>query len=433
MSNIPRQIFLDDNNDSIEVGQSDPYKLQQERIMALLEAEIQRKQIGSKLVMETTQANRLLEQATIEQKNVIRDLKAQMMALLTVPTREGSTMTEESSLDIDKELSIVRPFHEKYEDLYPQLNRSASVDKERPHEFEFYLDTMQTCLKEAGLTYALEDAPATISDSLSTNSNNSNEGYSPYLPSPEKEKLVTVELLPKDIFADRTEEVPKKEGFAWGSFFKRISPSITQNEPKGQKVKTAEQSVSEFLKRVKEWEKIATPVFNGENIWIHKQRMNGLLEGGVAIPYRIRGLIWRKCLGNRSRITGRIFQMLLAQLKDANPEVHHRISQDVSKVFPQFSESKTFKEVQDESIKILQMFELHRPDMGYVKGMAYIAVGLRMNMSTFNSFKALCGLLYGSDFLYATYTFDTAKVLTRLTLAKQVLRSIRSTLRTELP
>lgn len=48
--------------------------------------------------------------------------------------------------------------------------------------------------------------------------------------------------------------------------------------------------------------------------------------------------------------------------------------------------------------------------MGFIQGMSYIAVILRMNMSTYHTFKAFCSLLYVSDILFANFTFNTAKV-----------------------
>lgn len=56
------------------------------------------------------------------------------------------------------------------------------------------------------------------------------------------------------------------------------------------------------------------------------------------------------------------------------------------------------------------MSKLYRPDIGFIQGMSYIAVTLRMNMSTYETFKCFCNLVYSSDILFSNYTFDCAKV-----------------------
>lgn len=53
--------------------------------------------------------------------------------------------------------------------------------------------------------------------------------------------------------------------------------------------------------------------------------------------------------------------------------------------------------------------------------MSYIAVVLRLNMSTYHAFKCFCNLVYQSDILFANYCFDTRRVTSGLMVDKQFL------------
>ena len=49
---------------------------------------------------------------------------------------------------------------------------------------------------------------------------------------------------------------------------------------------------------------------------------------------------------------------------------------------------------------------MHRPDMGFVEGMEVIAIVLRLNMSSADTFRCFCSLIYNSEILYAYFTRD---------------------------
>lgn len=56
--------------------------------------------------------------------------------------------------------------------------------------------------------------------------------------------------------------------------------------------------------------------------------------------------------------------------------------------------------------------------------MSYIAIALRINMSTYHAFKAFVNLIFSSNLLYANYTFDTRKVVSTHT-AQHLQQSLR--------
>lgn len=338
----------------------------------------------------TVKERRVLEQSSIEQKVVINNLKEILKKLLSSPTVSSAVQTDETSESLDAKMSDISMFLENYQDLYPQLAKSASDIKKNTPEFTYSETMILEILTECG--FGIDTVRHKQSSSVSAESRTS----------------------------------PPKKPFDWSFFKKLTGQSASQDSQKSFEQQESEvsprtpliYSTPEGSKADREWEKeIITPVArNGEPISLYTSRMNSMNRAGNPVPWVWRGLVWRKLIGNKSRITPRIFTMLLPLLPKANPAVLELIVQDVDRAFPEFSRSPTFTYIKSESIKILQLFEVgihqqvHRPDIGYISGMAFIAIALRMNMSTYHAFKALVNLIFSSNLLYANYTFDTRKV-----------------------
>ena len=321
----------------------------------------------------------MLEQSSIEQQIVIKGLKDALKKLLSTPTACSASQTDETSELLDEKMSSISVFLENYQDLYPQLAKSGTDVKKNTPEFTYSDTTILEVLAECGF---------------------------PKQPS---------------VFSADSRASPPKKAFDW-SFLKKLTGQAESKDSQ----KSAEpsprtpliSSTPEGSRADKEWEKeVITPVARqGEPISLYISRMNTMNRAGNAVPWVWRGLVWRKLIGNKSRITPRIFTMLLPLLPKANPAVLELIVQDVDRAFPEFSRSPTFTYIKSEAIKTLQLFEVrsrqqvHRPDIGYISGMASIAIALRMNMSTYHAFKAFVNLIFSSNLLYANYTFDTRKV-----------------------
>lgn len=277
---------------------------------------------------------RVLEQSSIEQKVVINDLKDTLKKLLAAPTSSKEVQTDETSELLDDKMNGIAVFLENYQDLYPQLTKFGPEIKSNSPEFVYSETTILEILNECGFDLH----PAKHRE-----------------PEPEAGD-------------GKARDSPQKKAFDWG-FFKKLtgrgSSQESQRKQEHQAVETSPKtplihSSPKGAKADKEWEKeVVLPVAQqGYPISLFFSRMSALNRAGNAVPWVRRGLIWRKLIGNKSRITRRIFTMLLPLLPKANPSVLELIIQDVDQAFPDYSRSPTFTYIKSESIKILQLFEV---------------------------------------------------------------------------
>lgn len=61
-------------------------------------------------------------------------------------------------------------------------------------------------------------------------------------------------------------------------------------------------------------------------------------------------------------------------------------------------------------IKIKETQKIFRSDIGYVQGMAYLALVLLLHMDIYHAFKSFCNLVLGNEFLFCLYKFNDKKV-----------------------
>lgn len=275
---------------------------------------------------------RVLEQSSIEQKVVINDLKDTLKKLLAAPTSSKEVQTAETSELLDEKMNGIAVFLENYQDLYPQLTKFGPEIKSNSPEFVYSETTILEILNECGF------------------------GLQP--------------VKPKEPEASdgKSSDSPQKKAFDWGFFKKLTGRDSSQESQRKQEQQAADatpktpliHSSPKGAKADKEWEKeVILPVAQqGYPISLFFSRMSALNRAGNAVPWVRRGLIWRKLIGNKSRITRRIFTMLLPLLPKANPSVLELIIQDVDQAFPDYSRSPTFTYIKSESIKILQLFEV---------------------------------------------------------------------------
>jgi hypothetical protein len=68
------------------------------------------------------------------------------------------------------------------------------------------------------------------------------------------------------------------------------------------------------------------------------------------------------------------------------------------------------KRVSSEIKKLLELFELHRPDIKYVQGMSYLAWIFLIRMNPYNAFACFCNLILSDTFVFSLYTFEELKI-----------------------
>lgn len=341
------------NNDSIEFSE-DPYRSQLERTLDILEIEVKQKNEVCATLKEATTENKLLSQSCIEQRNVIQDLKMQIEELMDKQTRDECLATDETNESIQLALDKLKPFREMYQDLYPALSKLVIQDTIAREETEYDENTVDKIMAEV---YGEESSKQLklMDEGHSSGMSGSQDNSEP-LQSP---------LIQKDLSTEdkgQANDLSGKKGFDWGIFKKFTSnnkekeQSLMPNTPSDNSA--SKEKPNQQPKAAKEWELIQSLLLRGESIWSMRAKIETLFKAGSFVPHRIRGAVWKRLIGNRSRITPRIYQMLLLQLPNANPEAKQCILKDMPRSFTFLSGSETLEKVRKEAIKILQLFEV---------------------------------------------------------------------------
>ena len=68
------------------------------------------------------------------------------------------------------------------------------------------------------------------------------------------------------------------------------------------------------------------------------------------------------------------------------------------------------KRVAVEVKKLLELFELYRPDIKYVQGMSYLAWIFLIRMNPYRSFVCFCNLILSDSFVHSLYMFNSEKI-----------------------
>lgn len=311
--------------------EEDPYRQQLERTLEILETEVTKKQVVSEELRKIAAEHSLLQQNCIEQRNVITDLKQQLNTLLSKGSNDVCLATEETNAHIQEALDLLRPFREKYQDLYPHLSKLVVQDTLAKSETEYDRDTLAKVTIEAKTI----DLDHTISSDKSLGDS----------------KLSKISSSSDVIDSSPSEPLQPKKSSGWGFF----NPFSGTSELKPQQ--TIDQKM-EKPSKFKEWTTIFEKLSKGESVWSLSSKMDSLFRAGSFIPQEYRGFIWSRLIGNRSRVTPRIYNMLLLQIPQANPIAKECILKDVERTFVQYSNSETFQTIKHDVRKIMQLFEV---------------------------------------------------------------------------
>lgn len=337
------------DDDEIEVFDC-PYRNQLERTLEILELEMERKKELQAQEREATIENKHLTETCIEQRNVVQSLKSQLQDILLKSTADQCIQTEETSETIQKALDKIAPFKDRYQDLYPNLSKLIVQDAMPREEIEFDDRTVDSILSEAlGLQQTTSEPD---SSNLSSQSNLSENMHA----SPLEPKLPLSKSKENKVES-------KKSGFDWGILKKLAGADKEKNSPDfDSRLEVSSEKQTTQTKAQKEWENILGEISKGKSVWTLKNRIDFQLKASCFIPQKKRGSIWRRLLGNRSRVTPRIYKMLLLQLPNSNPHVKKCIMLDVNRSFSKLANSQAFEKVKEEAIRILQLFEVSYRD-----------------------------------------------------------------------
>lgn len=337
-------------DDEIEIFEC-PYRNQLERTLEILEIEMMKKKELQAQEAEASLLDKHLRESCIEQRTVIQNLKGQLHSMLAKATKDECIQTEDTQASIQMALDKIAPFKDQYQDLYPSLSKLLVQDVMPREDVEFDDTLTDTIMAEA-----FDNQQSTTGVYLSDLSSRSNvSDNAPGSPLESK----------NDSSKNQEESIDqkKKSGFTWG-ILKKIRGEKDEDVPdldmKPDPAKDGQSSKK--TKLTKEWENLMNDLNKGKSIWPMKSKLDHLIKTTGQIPQKHRSSIWRRLLGNRSRITPRIYKILLQQLPNTNPVVKKCIVLDVNRSFVALAKSQAFERVKEDAVKILQLFEVCNDD-----------------------------------------------------------------------
>ena len=228
-------------------------------------------------------------------------------------------------------------------------------------------------------------------------------------------------------------------------------------------------------KQIKEWKKRKMEKKQKENteIWLTKILPNWYtlrddpwvkLSWKQGLPPAVRGLVWPLALGNSLRITEELYSYYTSQasleidqekmmasfeastkqiLDETSSDVYIRrlrtatkmamgkqeamvqIEQDIHRTFSSLKLFRPGSDLYGHLRTVLGAFVIHRPDVGYVQGMSYLAGMFLLYMDPPEAFMCLCNLLTRHFFL-AFLSADTDHVYSMFRLFSSWLQTSMS-------
>ena len=280
-------------------------------------------------------SKKTIEESIEENNMMIRGLKDKIDQLVSVSKRSVQLQTVDTVQSIESHVRLISVLKEAYSDFNFTLQKSIKeVRIER--ELEYNEDTIEDMYRECGKTADI---------------------------------IQEVNLSHKDDEKKEKVESGKESIFSWNILKKFRSKS---NEKKGSSQSRLEETRSNSVQSVrlsseedidKVWEKqVLGPLYQGKSLEELTPGINSLIKSGQSVSSRRRGLFWRKLLGNRGKITKRLFKLLLVQLNTPNQSVKESIIKDMDRTYSEFKTSAVFQHVRSESVKILQLFDVRSID-----------------------------------------------------------------------
>ena len=131
-----------------------------------------------------------------------------------------------------------------------------------------------------------------------------------------------------------------------------------------------------------------------------------------SIPQSMRKRHWLIRVGNRLKFTKDTIEALKQRLEKEgiDPKVDSIITKDLNRTFPDCKTYKQGREMYESMQRILRLFQLYRPDIGYVQGMSYIVSHLYYLFDENKCFALFSNLVICNKFVYSMYSFDVEKV-----------------------
>ena len=125
-----------------------------------------------------------------------------------------------------------------------------------------------------------------------------------------------------------------------------------------------------------------------------------------------RRYVWRARIGNKLKITQPFYNGLLARLQSRtfSKKADKLIRDDLDRTFPNCQTFEEGKRMYRQIQTLLRLFQIYRPDIGYVQGMTYLISTLYYYFDEFETFKYFCNLVITNSFVRNMYTFKMKMV-----------------------
>lgn len=122
--------------------------------------------------------------------------------------------------------------------------------------------------------------------------------------------------------------------------------------------------------------------------------------------------LWRKAIGNKLRLSKRSYAELEARIDSQGvpKDVFKVIINDLDRTFPECDSRSEGVRMYQDIVKILSLFAVYRPDVGYVQGMSYIASNLYFLFDPFESFVLFSNLIICNRLMLDLYSMDAFRV-----------------------
>ena len=118
--------------------------------------------------------------------------------------------------------------------------------------------------------------------------------------------------------------------------------------------------------------------------------------------------VWKARIGNKLKITKELYHGLFSRLHSRSfpKKVDKLIRDDLDRTFPNCLTFEEGKRMYSKMHNLLRLFQLYRPDIGYIQGMTYIISTLYYYFDEYETFKCFCNLVITNNFMRNMYTFN---------------------------
>lgn len=122
--------------------------------------------------------------------------------------------------------------------------------------------------------------------------------------------------------------------------------------------------------------------------------------------------MWKIRIGNSLRIDRELFETLKLRFKNdgIKPQVAKLIVDDLNRTLANYKNFSAGQIMYDGVQELLSLFQVYRPDIGYVQGMSFLIVFLYYYYEDFECFVLFCNMILTKKLMFSCYDFNIDSV-----------------------